>query len=141
MPDIRILKALNMTPAEWGKLPIDGDERRLMREKAIAILDGKTEPIVTKEQSFIAREQAIADAQKSDVLTRSGFETAMVHQAQQFGYAVEDLREKNKVLAAAQAQHQNHLTSIFEALIHISENAPAIAHLVLPIVDSFRKKG
>lgn len=98
MPDIRILKALKMTAAEWGQLPIDGDERANLRQKALDIIAGKCEPVQTREEMFVHVEQARIDALKEDHLTRAGFETAMVQQAKMFGEAVEDLREKNKAL-------------------------------------------
>lgn len=96
MPDIRILKALKMTAAEWGQLPIDGDERANLRQKALDILAGICDPVQTREQMFVQVEQARVDALKNDHLTRAGFESAMVQQAQAFGEAVNELREKMK---------------------------------------------
>ena len=98
MPDIRILKALKMTAAEWGQLPIDGDERANLRQKALNIISGNEPAVLTRTESFLAIEQARVDAMKDDHLTRAGFEAAMVQQAQMFGEAVEDLRTKNKAL-------------------------------------------
>lgn len=98
MPDPRILKALKMTPAEWGQVPITGNERDILRKKAAAIMAGTEPAIVDSEDSLRAREDAILKAKEQNVLSRSGFEDAMVQQAKFFGDAIELLREQNRTL-------------------------------------------
>jgi hypothetical protein len=94
MPHPDILKVLDMTPAEWGKLPFHDDTRANLKARAIAILKGDEVPVNTSTKAIVIHE-ASAAAEASGNITRAGFETAMIQQAKMFSEAVEDLRQKH----------------------------------------------
>lgn len=100
MPHPDILKALDMTPKQWGLLPIEGTERQELKQKALNIIAGQEAPVKRGDDQsrMLMIEQAKLDAEKKDVLTRAGFEDAMVQQARFFGDAVREMREKFKAV-------------------------------------------
>jgi len=94
MPHPDILKVLDMTPQEWGKLPVHDDTRANLKAKAIAILNGDDVPVNTSSKA-ITIHKAMAEAEASGNITRAGFETAMIQQAKMFSEAVEQLRQQH----------------------------------------------
>lgn len=94
MPHPDILKVLDMTPAEWGKLPYHDETRSRLKAKAIAILKGDDIPLDTSTKALAIHEAAAA-SDASGMVSRAGFEQAMIQQAKMFGEAVEELRQKH----------------------------------------------
>ena len=92
MPHPDILRVLDMTAQEWGKLPFHDDTRQRLKEKAIAIIRGDDVPVVGASAKAVLIHEATAAAEASGNISRAGFETAMVQQAKMFSEAVEQLR-------------------------------------------------
>jgi uncharacterized coiled-coil DUF342 family protein len=91
MPHPDILRVLNMTPQDWGKLPFHDDTRSRLREKAIAILKGDDVPVDASNKHIVV-EQAIVEAERASHLTKAGFDDAMIQQAKFYNEAIEMLR-------------------------------------------------
>jgi hypothetical protein len=91
MPHPDILRVLDMTAQEWGKLPFHDDMRQRLKEKAIAILRGDEVPVNASTKAVAIHEATLA-AEASGNISRAGFEQAMIQQAKMFGEAVQELR-------------------------------------------------
>lgn len=140
MPHPDILRVLDMTAQEWGKLPFHDDTRQRLKEKAIAILKGDDIPIVNASAKAIAIHEATTAAEASGNVSRAGFEQAMIQQAKMFGEAVEQLRSMHvdlrSELATLREAIKTDLHSFDDQLQEIKDFHSSIVDQVKVMEDS-----
>jgi hypothetical protein len=112
MPHPHILRALGMTPRQWGDLPAYNTTRIDMTAQAIQIMNAPFNRLKSmlfykwfKRELYVSRREIDVETMKLrseliDELTHTGFKEAMIQQAQAFQERIESLQGRMAVSVA-----------------------------------------